>query len=299
MKMDRLFSIVNILVNKENITAPELARKFNVSTRTIYRDIELLSENGIPVYCSQGKGGGISILDGYTVDKAMFSDNEQKQILMALGSVNATGQVDVNDSLTKMANIFKKNETDWISIDFSPWQCNEKDKETFEILKNSIFSRNEVSFSYFNLKGEHSNRIVEPYRLVFKSNNWYLYGFCTDRQDVRFFKLTRIDDLKVLDVIFNKRNIENKSIHGYSEEGKLIDIKLKVDSSMGFRVYDEFRVGKISSYDTHFIVDIKMPDTNWLYDYLLSFGSKIEVLEPISFKEEYIKRVQKIFDKYL
>lgn len=114
MKIDRLFSIVQILVNKKIITAKELAEQFDVSVRTIYRDIDILSANGIPVYSVQGKGGGISILDNYSIDKTIVSDDDQNKILMALQSVNATGQIDVKDSLIKLKNLFRKNETDWI-----------------------------------------------------------------------------------------------------------------------------------------------------------------------------------------
>lgn len=299
MKVDRLFSIVNILINKKTVTAPYLAEKFNVSVRTIYRDIEVLSESGVPVYCMQGKGGGISITPEYTVEKSMFSDSEQKQILMALDSVNATGQIDVEQSRAKISNLFKKNEANWIEIDFSPWQQNDKDKEIFQKLKDAIFDSFEVSFSYFNVKGEHSNRIVEPYKLVFKANYWYLYGFCTTRQDMRFFKLTRIDDLKVLDRVFKKRNIEVDNRYDYVEEEKLIDVVLKVDASMGFRVYDEFRTGNISFKNGSFIVNISLPESEWLYNYLLSFGGKIEVLKPKSFRDQYIKKLKDILKNYL
>lgn len=299
MKVDRLFSIVDILINKKVVTAPKLAEKFNVSTRTIYRDIEVLCESGIPIYCTRGKGGGISIIDGYTIDKAMFSDNEQKQILMALGSVSATGQLDVKESLMKISNIFKKNEDNWIEIDFSPWQQNDKDKIIFEKLKNAIFNKNEVTFSYFNTKGQHSSRIVQPYKLVFKLNYWYLYGFCNKKQDMRFFKLTRIDELKVLDSIFLKKDVVNDYKYNYYDEVNLIDIKLKVDKLMGFRVYDEFRTGNISIKNDCFIVSVKLPHDEWLYNYLMSFGSTIEILEPKSLRMEYIQRVQKIINKYL
>lgn len=299
MKVDRLFSIVNILVNKKTVTAPELAREFNVSTRTIYRDIEILSQNGVPVYCLQGKGGGISILDGYTIDKALFSDKEQKQILMALDSVNATGQIDVKDSLIKMANLFKRNEDTWVEIDFSPWQQSEKDKIIFETLKNTIFSSHEVSFSYFNTKGEYSDRIVQPYKLVFKSNYWYLYGLCKMKQDMRFFKLTRMDNLKILDSVFQKRNIINNSKYNYLEDGKLLDVKFKIDSSMGFRVYDEFRRGTISKENDCFIIETRLPSGEWIYSYLMSFGDAIEILEPQFLRQEYIRKIEKIMRKYL
>lgn len=154
MKIDRLFSIVQMLVNRKSVTAKELADYFNVSVRTIYRDIEILSANGIPIYATQGKGGGISILENYSIDKTIVSDDEQNKIIMALQSVNATGQIDVNDSLIKLKNIFRKNDTDWIEIDFSGWEQSEEEKNNFALLKESIMNLKCVRFSYYNNKGE-------------------------------------------------------------------------------------------------------------------------------------------------
>lgn len=298
MKIDRLFSIVNILVSKKTVTAKELADEFDVSIRTIYRDIEILSANGVPVFSSQGKGGGISIMDGYSIDKTLVSDNEQKQILMALESVNATGQVDVKESLVKLGGLFKKNEVNWLQIDFSPWSQNENDKIIFESIKNSIFNKQKISFLYFNTKGETSNRIVEPYKLVFKANYWYLYGFCTKRNDMRYFKLTRIEELKILDETFIKRQLKEEK-YTYEESNNNIDIKLKIDGFMGFRVYDEFRRGTIKMEEDYFIVNINVPYSDWIYGYLLSFGNAVEVLEPANIREEYIKKVKNILKNYL
>lgn len=297
MKIDRLFSIVNILLSKNTVTATELANEFNVSVRTIYRDIEFLSTNGIPIYATQGKGGGISILEGYSIDKTLLSNEEQKQIIMALQSVNATGQVNVKESLLKVANIFKNNEINWVEVDFSSWQQNNKDKEIFKILRDCIFSRTEVSFFYYNLKGEKSNRTVEPYKLVFKVNTWYLYGYCNKRKEMRFFKLTRINDLKTLHKNFQKRNLPSNN-YSYKEENNLIQLKLQVNASMGFRVYDEFRNGIIIEKDNYFLVDIEIPKGQWLFSYLLSFENNIKVLEPEEIKEKYIEIVKNIIKNY-
>lgn len=237
-------------------------------------------------------------MDGYSIDKTLVSDNEQKQILMALESINATGQVDVKESLVKLGGLFKKNEVNWLEIDFSPWSQNENDKIIFESIKNSIFNNQKISFLYFNTKGETSNRIVEPYKLVFKANYWYLYGFCTKRNDMRYFKLTRIEKLKILDETFIKRQLKEEK-YTYEESKYNIDIKLKIDGSMGFRVYDEFRNGTIKMEEDYFIVNINVPFSDWIYGYLLSFGNAVEVLEPANIREEYIKKVKNILKNYL
>lgn len=298
MKIDRLFSIVQILINKKMVTAGELAEHFNVSVRTIYRDIDILSANGIPVYCSQGKGGGISILDNYVIDKAMLSDDEQKQVLLSLQSVNATGQIDVGDSLIKLRNVFKKNNTDWIEIDFSNWEQSDNEKEIFEAIKYSIINCRVIECSYFNTKGEISKRKIEPYKLVFKGYQWYVYGFCLMRNDFRFFKLTRIDDLTVLDETFSRKEGISVNTKYNIDTNEIVKVKLKINSRMAARVYDEFRKGKITFNGEFFIVEANIPKNEYLYTYFLAYGNDLEVIEPVEVRREMKILLEKIINKY-
>ncbi|QUF83188.1 YafY family transcriptional regulator [Clostridium butyricum] len=298
MKIDRLFSIVQMLVNRKSVTAKELADYFNVSVRTIYRDIEILSANGIPIYATQGKGGGISILENYSIDKTIVSDDEQNKIIMALQSVNATGQIDVNDSLIKLKNIFRKNDTDWIEIDFSGWEQSEEEKNNFALLKESIMNLKCVRFSYYNNKGEVSKRVVQPYKLIFKGNKWYVYGFCTNKNDFRFFKLTRIEALEVLGDTFKR--IANIPINwNYDiEQSECIKIKLKINMASASRVYDEFRKGIIKIDGDYLIVEYDMPQKPWIYSYLLGYGDDLEILEPEKTRLEFKKFIGNIIQKY-
>lgn len=298
MKIDRLFSIVQILINKKMVTAGELAEHFNVSVRTIYRDIDILSANGIPVYCSQGKGGGISILDNYLIDKAMLSDDEQKQVLLSLQSVNATGQIDVEDSLIKLRNVFKKNNTDWIEIDFSNWEQSDNEKEIFESIKYSIINCRVIKCSYFNTKGEISKRKIEPYKLVFKGYQWYVYGFCLMRNDFRFFKLTRIDDLTVLNETFSRKEGISVNTKYNIDTNEIVKVKLKINSRMAARVYDEFRKGKITFNGEFFIVEANIPKNEYLYTYFLAYGNDLEVIEPVEVRREMKILLEKIINKY-
>lgn len=299
MKIDRLFSIVQILINKKTVTAKYLADKFGVSIRTIYRDIEDLSANGIPVYSIQGKGGGISILDNYSIDKTLVSDEEQDKILMALQSVNATGQIDVKDSLIKLKNVFKKDDTDWIQIDFSGWEQSEEEKKNFELIKKSIMDVKCIKFLYYSNKGESLERIIEPYKLIFKGNKWYIYGYCKKRKDFRFFKLTRIDNIHILEEGFKKRK-EGIVNTQYNEEEKkdYIDVKLKVNMSAASRVYDEFRKGIIRNEGDFLIVKFRMPKYEWLYNYFIGFGEELEILEPEYMRKEFKQFIKNILNKY-
>lgn len=299
MKIDRLFAITNIIIDKKNITAAELAAHFGVSVRTIYRDIDILSSNGIPLYTSQGKGGGIAIIDGYSIDKTVLSDEEQKNVLVALESIKATGRFNVESSIHKLRNIFKKDMTDWIEIDFSGWEQSDAEKQIFEMIKKGIFDSTPLSFSYFSNNGENTKRIVEPLKLIFKSNSWYLYGFCRLRKDYRFFKLRRMDDLEIIEHDKVKVNLPEKISTFYEKEtGKNIQLKLKIKESMAFRIYDEFRTGTINKSGDSLIVEAAVPDGEWLYNYLLSFGSSLEILEPSDLRKSYKKEIEKILKKH-
>ncbi|MDR1440129.1 MAG: HTH domain-containing protein, partial [Clostridiales bacterium] len=141
MQISRLFEIVYLLLNKKSVTANELAEHFEVSGRTILRDIDTLSAAGIPVYTSQGKGGGISILDNFVLNKATISDEEQNQILLALQSLSAVGQAEADRILTKLRAIFDKAATDWIAVDFSRWGNSRADRERFETLKRAVVGK--------------------------------------------------------------------------------------------------------------------------------------------------------------
>lgn len=303
MKNDRLFAITNILIKKGCATAKELADEFNVSVRTIYRDIDVLSANGIPVYTSQGKGGGISIIDGYTIDRALLSDKEQEEILTALESVKATGKVDVDNALQKLSGMFKRSQNDWIEIDFSSWGENEREKEIFKTVKDSILSSGTLQITYFSNKGEKTDRTVEPVKLIFKGFNWYLYGFCKAREDYRFFKLSRIDNIKKLDSTAEKRDSNKYNItekqYNNENKGKKILLKLKVDKKAATRIYDEFEIFEIVYNNDYLIAKVYVYENDWLLNYLLGYGNDIEILEPIELRENYKYTIESIVKKYI
>lgn len=165
MQIDRLFQIVYLLLDRKAMTAKELAAHFEVSVRTILRDIDTLSSANIPVYTIQGKGGGISILDGYVLNKAALNEEEQKQILIALQSLAATGNTDANRTLSKLSALFQKTDTDWLKVDFSRWGQGAQDNRRFELLKTAILRRHAVCFDYVGSYGSESRRKAYPLKL--------------------------------------------------------------------------------------------------------------------------------------
>lgn len=301
MQINRLFEIVYILFDRKTVTARELAERFEVSQRTIYRDIDTLGMAGIPIYTNKGKGGGISILPEYVLNKSLLSDTEQSQILGALQSLRALNAANVDPVLNKLAAIFNKNNTAWIDVDFSRWGSDDSEREKFDVLKGSILERKIIEFNYFNSCGEKSKRTVEPLRLVFKGQDWYLYGFCKLKNDFRMFKITRMRNVIALNENYDRdipQDIWTDSSDKYKK--KMVTLVLKVDGNMAYRVFDEFSTENINTnQDGSFTVETIMPEGDWIYGYIMSYGENAEVLEPEYIRNEIIDKNKRLLKKYL
>jgi len=286
-------------MNKKSMTAKELAEHFEVSERTILRDIETLSQASVPIYTSQGKGGGISIIDGFVLDKTVVSEEEQNQILFALQGISATQTIDTQKILSRLRTVFKKEDTDWISVDFSRWgDCNE-DNLKFDILKNAIIHKMAVNFIYSNTHGETKLRKVYPIRLSFKASAWYLQAFCAEKQDYRTFKMTRIREVKELAESFAEIPLQAVETEHSTIDIPIIDIKLRFHEDLAYRVYDDYKESEIKQdEDGYFIVTTKVQDDYWLYSYILSFSDNIIVLEPQSVIDKILFKTEKIQNFY-
>ena len=298
MKNNRLFGIIYLLLSNKTMTAKELADYFEVSTRTIYRDIESLSELDIPIYMSKGKNGGIKLLENYRFDKTLLSDEEQNQILFSLQGINKL-QVDKNNVYEKMKNIFSKNDDNWFEVDFSVWDKSTIHQENFEIIKNAIINKTMIEFVYSNSYGTTKTRKLEPLKLYFKYNSWYLCGFDIDKSDYRFFKIMRMKNLKLLDKTFERKIPDDFSFYDKSQLPEIVKIVLQIDKKLAYRVYDEFEESSIKTLDDgNFEVTVEFPFSDWVYGYILSFGEDIKVLEPESIKKEIIERLKNSLNKY-
>lgn len=292
MKIERLFEIVYILLNKKIVTAEELANKFEVSTRTIYRDIDTLCSSGIPIYTIKGKGGGISLVESFILNKSILSENEQDEILIGLQSLNATSYMSTDNILSKLGNLFNRNNKNWIEVDFSDWQCNDKEKDKFTLLKDAVLNSNLIKFEYYNTSGERTNRTVKPLQLLFKSNNWYLKGYCMQKGDFRLFRIHRIRNLELKNEkflnTFDDEDYKEAFKDCFNENNiKNVKVKMQISSEMSYRVFCEFDEKYIlKNSDGSFIVTQVCPEDEWLYSYIMSFGNYAEVIEP--------KRIRKI-----
>jgi|AGTN01.2.fsa_nt_gi Predicted transcriptional regulator len=303
MQMNRLFEIVYILLSQKNqktVTARELAERFAVSQRTIYRDIDALSFAGVPIYTNKGKGGGIGLLPDFVLDKSLLNESEQNEILSALQGLSVVKTEETHHVLKKLGTIFNRSVVNWIEVDFSDWTI--QNGETFRLLKTAILEKRVARFAYFNARGETANRRIEPIQLLFKSKSWYLKGYCLDNNDIRLFKLTRIKNPAVAEETFVERDL--LKTHEHSPEspeyaGQVITVKLKISPKMTYRVHDEFNENQVEkNSDGSYTVTATWPEDDWMYGFILSFGEHIEVLHPAHVREIIVEKFQKALDKY-
>ncbi|MDT2524719.1 helix-turn-helix transcriptional regulator [Enterococcus raffinosus] len=291
----RLFQMVYHLMDKGKTTAPELAEKFEVSIRTIYRDIDILSAAGIPVYTTQGKGGGIFLPENFILNRSLISEEEQHQILTALQGISGVDEEGNQALLKKLGGVFQKQTTNWIEIDFS--DRHQQQEELFQVLKRAIFQKTRLRFHYFSREKSDSDRKVEPLKLIFKAREWYLYAYCCEKQEDRLFKLKRIKKLRLTAEIFERPAPEKVLQPEKIYTAEKVSIQLAFAPELAYRVYENFE--KIEeAEDGRLLVSADYPTNDSLYSFLLSFGGQLEVLSPIAVRDQLIKKIDQLKSIY-
>ncbi len=300
MQIHRLFEIVYMLLDKRTTTAKALAERFEVSTRTIYRDIEALSSAGIPIYTSKGQGGGIGLLDDFVLNKTLLSEPERQQLLSSLQSLQALNVDHAGAALSKLRSVFRTQPYDWIEVDFSGWGGGGRDRETFRALKSAILDGAVVSFEYTNGSGERQERIVKPMKLFFKGRGWYLYGYCRTKGEERLFKLTRLRALRSLEERFPRSRDDRPLADVFDQAAaEPVEIVLRIAASAAHRVYDEFDLEDVrQEADGSYVVAVRYPRGDWVYGYILSFGGEATVLEPKDVRDAITRTLERALRRY-
>lgn len=299
MKNSRLFEILYLLVEKQSVTAGELAQRLEVSERTIYRDVDALSAAGIPVFTQKGQGGGIRLMEQFVLDKALLSQAQQDEILFALQAIRAAGREPESETLNRLTALFRREGTDWLEVDFTDWGSGAAERENFALVKGAVLARRPLSFTYYSAAGEKSRRTAEPARLVFKSGCWYLLAFCRTRRDWRIFRLVRMEGLTLEEGVCPPRcppeRLESSAPSGGSETA----LRLRFAPSAAWRVRDYFHPRQIMAEpDGHLLVDCSFPQDQWLLSFLLSFGSQLEVLSPGCWRGILAEEAKKLGEVY-
>ena len=297
MSQARLFEMVYLLLEKGKLSADQLAERFEVSVRTIYRDVDALSAAGIPVYAQKGKGGGIRLMDQFVLDRALLSRSQQDEILFALQAIRATGGGE--EALSRLSALFRRDGGDWLEVDFTDWGSGAAERENFGLIKRAILARRPLSFTYYSSAGEKSRRTVEPARLVFKGGSWYLSAFCRMRQDWRIFRLVRMEDLVLEEGSCPPRRPPEQLEAPMPGDYRGVDLRLCFAPSAAWRVRDYFHPREITrEADGCLLVACNFPEDQWLLSFLLSFGSQLEVLSPVYWRDLLAGEIKKSLQVY-
>lgn len=299
MKTDRIIGIITVLQRKGKVTMPYLAEKFEVSRRTIARDIEAICQSGIPIVTSQGTDGGVEIMKGFNLDTTVFTKKELQAVITGLKALDSVSAVPVSsalsDKLYGKENVIPLNEN--IMIDLSSFH-KESLSEKIELLKTAAHEKKCVTFHYYYNKGE-DDKLIEPVLIVFKWSSWYIFGFCPERSDFRMYKLNRLWDLKITDQTFVQRDIPPEKLdfgQRFNDEYEIAAVyekgeKYKLVEEYGPYSFTEREDGKLYAKWGFCDLDNAM---SWY----LSFGDKVEILEPEWFKKNYIENLKKALKKY-
>lgn len=308
MKVDRLVSIIMILLDKERIGAQELADMFEVSPRTIYRDIDAINMAGIPVRGASGVGGGFEIMQKYKVDNMVFSASDLSALLMGLFSLsNMVRGDELVHAIAKVKSFIPADrvkdielKVNQICIDLSPWMGNNNIQPYLEIIKAALQKNKLLSFEYIAHHGNKTARTVEPYQLVLKSSHWYLQGYCHKRNDFRLFKLSRMSNLQIQVETFIPRDYKKPTLElaGILETMQT-RIKIRIHNSIMDRVldyctYEDF----LPDGGEYYIVSFPFIENEYWYNILFSFGDKCECIEPLYIRAEIKRRIHNIATIY-
>ena len=298
--VDRLFQIVYILMEKPQTTAKELAERFEVSERTIYRDIDKLTLAGIPIYTNQGKNGGISILPNYVLDKTVLTTEEKEKILESLNALNEVTFSGNKESVSKLQSFLGEQYQDWIEVEFSSWSNSEEEAERFAQIKDAILKHSYMKIIYSGNQGALTERKIKPLKLCFKNQAWYLYAYCCLREDYRFFKLRRMTEIITTDKIFEPELVGKVLPEGnkeYTKDASVIPVSLEINQDMAFRAYEELSDISVSP-DGKLRCVVEVSDIHWFISYVLSYGSHIRILEPLEIKERLIQEMENMRKLY-
>lgn len=301
MKLDRLLGILTVLLQKDRVTAPELAAKFEVNRRTIGRDIDALCQAGIPIVTQQGAGGGLSIAEGFKLDKSVLTTTELSGIVAALKGL---GSVSDKSNIERTLDKLRANTDAVVSmrepviIDLASYYGGQL-TDKIEVIKRAVLYGQIIEFDYFYEKGE-SHRHIEPYFVIFQWSSWYVFGYCLERQDFRMFKLQRLWNLRLYDERFVPREIpaEKRDFKAWFEEDKEHKLVALFDPSEKYQLIETYGLYCYEETAEGLRFEIKFTKRDYILAWLLGFGGKVKVLEPEYIVEDLKTAAENILSRY-
>lgn len=310
MKLDRLLAITMLLLNRERVSAKELAERFEVSLRTIYRDLDALGQAGIPIVSYAGATGGYEIMSQYRLDRQFLSLEELQSIMIGLKGIRSSlDDHDIGHLIDKVGALaagMERKEASLLSeqmlIDLDPWQCGEFDKAKLQAIRGAIQQNRTLAFTYTGASGETLNRVCEPIGVVLKGYIWYLYAYCQVRMDFRIFRLSRMEEWQVLNETFTRRPMTLERLNWQwmnPEPTSAVRLVLRFHPRAKAKVRDYFNAEQIvTEPDGTLLVVSTQPEEPWLYSMLLSYGADVTICEPATVAQAVVSEAKKIVAMY-
>lgn len=299
MKIDRLVGILTVLLQTDKTTAPVLAERFEVSRRTILRDIDSLCQAGIPIVTQRGSDGGISIMEGYKINKNVLTVDELNNLVAALKGLDSVSKTSNFESLiTKLSpeNNAMVSLTDSVIIDLSS-HYKDSLSEKITLIKQAVNDNKIISFDYYYSKGK-VRRHIGPYFIEFRWNAWYVFGWCKLREDFRRFKLNRLWDLKLTDEKFLPIPIPADKASGDNAFHEPYNMKILFDKSVRFRLVEDYGLNCYEETDDGLLLDFSYTNKDYVFSWILGFGDKAEILEPQDVRNGFADIAKSIAKKY-
>jgi predicted DNA-binding transcriptional regulator YafY len=306
MRLDRLLAITVLLLNRRKVTAKELAEYFEVSVRTIYRDIDAINMAGIPIISYSGNTGGYGIMENFKLDRQFLTMDDLQKILSALKGLNkAFADNKIGTAIEKITSLVPRDKSeelqfslDKMIIDVVPWGYGKQDNEKLKTIQHAVSESRLLRILYHSGKGEIIERTIEPMSLIFKGVAWYLFAFCQVRNDFRLFKITRIQSIDILDEKFVRKNKQIDDLNNWKER-KTVTIKLQYAQTYHPLMSEYFEEEQCQTQpDGSIIAEMTIPEDEWITSFILGLGDRVKVLSPPHIQEKVITQAKGILEHY-
>ena len=293
-----------LLLSKRKLTAQQIATRYGISTRSVYRYVDELNICGVPVDIARGRYGGITIADTFRLPAGYFTREEYASTINALTAMSS--QVNDKSILSALEKLQRqqKNEKRELSVcgniivDGGTWGDSKNFTEKMKVCESAVNDKKSLLIDYISSGGEHSKRVIDPHLLIFKQNVWYVYAFCHTKQTFRTFKIGRIKSASFTGESFVKREFtrDELDLNFYYSEKNLVDVTLEIEKSRLADAEEWLGIDNIEPRGNGFTARITLPDDGGLVNKILSYGGGIRVLEPKELKEKVIAAAKKIAD---
>lgn len=304
MKYQTMISIMMLLLQKRRLTARQIAEKYDISTRSVYRYIEELDVSGVPVTVTRGRYGGIAIADTFRLPTGFLTREEYAATVNALSAMaSQVNDRDVISALEKL-QLQQKNERRDVSVcgnvivDGGTWGGGKKFSEKMRVCETAVNEKKCLLIDYISRDGEHSKRVIDPHVLIFKQNVWYVYAFCHSKQTFRTFKIGRIKSATFTGGSFVKREFTRDEIdlNFYYPADSLKEVTFEILKSSLADAEEWLGIDNIEPRGDAFIARMTLPETG-LVNKILSYGGAVKVLEPPELKQRVAEAARQIAEQ--